>query len=148
MLSSTQKQELSKLRILQYLSDSPLAKDGILLDYLPRPERGSPKRLALEMVDEGLIERRQDPHLTKPTKPCFITDAGRQYLEAAQKKAMFPEIMPRQDWSAGETGPDTQQTVADFIRTLPEFSKSHDRRIQEVSQKLAQIIAPSAAKGA
>jgi DNA-binding MarR family transcriptional regulator len=147
MLSSQQKHELSKLRILQYLSDSPLAKDGVLLDYLPLAERGNRKTLALAMVDEGLIERRPDP-THKTAKPCFITDAGRKYLEAARQKAMFPEIMPRQDWSASATGPDMQQTVAEFIRTLPEFSRSHPRRIEEVSQQPAQIIAPSAAKGA
>jgi hypothetical protein len=80
--------------------------------------------------------------------PYFITDpAGTRYLDAARQKALFPEIMPRQDWSASQTAPDLLRTVADLIRTLPEFRESGGSRIEEVSQQLAQTISQSAGKG-
>jgi hypothetical protein len=146
MLSLKQKLELSKLRILQYLSDSPIAKDGVLTDNLPQAERGvDTQNLAVSMLEAGLVERRSDPN-HKAAKPYFITAAGTEYLEAARQKALFPEIAPPQYWSTNAPTPDIQRAVADFIRTLPEFGDSGDIRIQQVSQQLAQIIAQSPAK--
>ena len=118
----------------------------LLDDARPEPHVTGEKLLA-DMERSGLIERKPDERDGR-VKPYFITDpAGTRYLDAARRKALFPEIMPRQDWSASQTAPDLLRTVADVIRTLPEFRDSGDSRIQEVSQQLAQTISQSAGKG-
>ena len=147
--SPSQRYELSQLRILQCLSEPVNIEHGATLTSILRdahPERlvTGDKPLA-DMEKSGLVERKPDGRNGR-SKPYFITNAGRRYLEEARQKALSPEIMPRQDWSAREAIPDLQQTVADFLRTLPEFRDGCDGRLQEVSQQLAQTISQSAAK--
>ena len=113
-------------------------------DAPPEPHVTVDKLLA-DMEKTGLVERKPDARDGR-AKPYFITDAGSRYLEVARQKAVFPEIVPRQDWAASETAPDKRQAVATFIRTLPEFRDSGDDRIQEVSQQLAQTISQLPAK--
>ena len=81
------------------------------------------------------------------SKPYFITDDGRRYLEETQQRAMATELGQRQDWAATEADTELLQVaVADFLRRLPEFQLCREERIREVSQGLAESLSQSASQ--
>ena len=93
------------------------------------------------MQQAGLIGRRQDPDPRDgKSRPYFITDEGRRYLEKAQQKAMLFEPYQRVGWAEREPGIDKHQALADFIRELPEFRGSDEARIHEVTYQLHLLI--------
>jgi DNA-binding PadR family transcriptional regulator len=156
-LPRNQREELTKLRVLRYLSQ-PLDMDsgaalqsGIrsgLNDLLLEPDgrsrsrswhdqMGDLNRLLPEMQETGLIGRRQEPDPRDgKSRPYFITDRGRRYLEDAQQRAMLFDPDQRRGWVDREPSIDNHQTLAEFIRQLPEFRGSDEARIQEVTYKL------------
>jgi hypothetical protein len=168
-LNKYQTYELSKLRILSYLSEPERAEHGaraydIERDVGPRPVAEAGKRgeiILSEMQAAGLIERRQDA-ADRRGNPFFITERGRDYLADATDKALFSEELAqwktwmveedRERWrrvaarvaskDAGRRSGYVDE-VADILRVLPEFRDSGMDRIQEVSQQIAIAIARS-----
>jgi DNA-binding MarR family transcriptional regulator len=157
MLSYPEKAELIKLRILKALSEPGALEYGITATWRvshaadPRTDSSSDvkhvdrEKVLEKLIKDGLVERRPDAH-HKTAKPYFITLLGTEYLEAATRKAMFPEISQRQDWSTGEPGDGLQATITSFLRGLPEFHASGEDRIQQVGQELAQALPPTRRK--
>jgi hypothetical protein len=151
-LTSKQIKELTKLAVLTLLAEEPLYQESgagpqaierdISLKYDDLEMFSSVAYfLVPEMVKDGLIRREEIAG-----KPHFITDYGREYLESARRKALFPELEQRKDWSKRETDPALQEEIEGMIRGLPEFRKSGDQRIQQVSQQLVEIIGRSSAR--
>jgi DNA-binding PadR family transcriptional regulator len=102
-----------------------------VLYHLNDRSLASLSRVLAEMEDAGLIERQELPG----SKPYFITDKGREYLEQAKQKAIFLDTADRRGW-ADEVADDARQSLAGFIRQLPEFEGSGEARIQEVAGQL------------
>ena len=150
-----QREELTKLRVLRHLSQ-PLDADsdaglkeristGIRYHSgLSRPQIRDQfvtfDGLLPKMQREGLIGRREEPDPRDgKSRPYFITDAGRRYLEAAQQRAMGFEPNQRTGW-ADEAVTSNHRAIAAVIRELPEFSGSGEARIQEVSRAVAEAV--------
>ena len=140
MTPRDQRRELSKLRILQHLSEPDKRETGTIGSRLPSPERAiESDRLVATMLEEGLLERR--PHPTHQTaKPYFITQQGSEYLELAKQKAVFPDLGPRKRWTAPAVESSLSQAVSDVLRELPEFRDSDDNRIREVTERIASAV--------
>ena len=155
MLSYSEKAELIKLRILKALSEPETLVHGITATWrvchAANPESSRDvlnvdrEKVLEKLIEDGLVERRPHTH-HKTAKPYFITQLGTEYLEAATRKAMFPEIGQKQDWSTGEPDDGLRATITSFLRGLPEFHASGEDRIQKVSQELAQALPPSRRK--
>ena len=148
--------ERAKLRVLAFLNDPVIVADGgAVKDQISRAVDDAATasgitdyisiiNLLPKMKEAGLIDRVQQPSSHDGnSKPYFITDVGKQYLQSAQDKAMSTETGQRQDWATGEANPGVQETVADFIRRLPEFQTRSEERIQRVSRELSEKLAAS-----
>jgi DNA-binding MarR family transcriptional regulator len=134
-----------KLRVLQLLSEPAEAEYGASASSIEDQTRSSTttvEKLLKAMQADGVIERKPDPR-NKSSKPVFITPKGRDYLAAATRDAVFPEIAQRQDWSTGQSDTELQRAVTDFIRSLAEFQASGEDRIQQVSQELTKTFSPA-----
>lgn len=147
-LSREQREELIKLRVLEYLSNPPQdmrffaeGNQGATATELGRVIRheANRHRLLPEMEQAGLIARRDKPEADGKSKPYFITDEGRRYLDEARQKAMLLEPEQRRGW-ADQVGGEARQALAAVLRGLPEFQDGGEERIQEVSRALADAI--------
>ena len=100
-LSRDQSEELVKLRVLEYLSNPPQkmrffaegnqGATATELDSRVIKRDANRHRLLPEMEQAGLIARRDKPEADGKSKPYFITDEGRRYLDEARQKAMLLE---------------------------------------------------------
>jgi hypothetical protein len=149
------REELTKLRVLRYLSQPLDVESGATLKDaissamydigLPEGEairqRGDLNRLLPEMQRAGLIGRRPEPDPRDgKSRPYFITDEGRRYLEDAQQRALLFEPNQRVGWAEREPVIDEQGALAEFVRALPEFWGSDEARIHEVAYQLHHLI--------
>jgi hypothetical protein len=143
--------ERTKIKILQILSDPSNAESGKAAENLKgiaqRARRQGEEQLTTpnivipDMVASGLIERREGlSDLGAKAKPYFITDIGRKYPLDATAKAMSTEPGNRDDWAVRDATYGVRETVANFIRRLPEFQTRSEERIQQVSRELAEML--------
>jgi hypothetical protein len=142
-LRRTQRDELSKLRILEFLSNPQVAgflaegSGGATKEDMRRVEGVlNLDRTLLEMRQAGLVIRQET---SKASKPYVITDAGRRHLEEVRQKAMLLMPVERLGW-ADAVGGVGHNAIAGFLRCLPEFKGSDEPRIQQVSRALAEAI--------
>src|SRR5690348_417209 len=145
-LSRKQREELTKLRVLEYLSNPPLGRffggenEGASATDIRDEirETGLEHRLLPEMQQAGLIRRRDTPGADGHSKPYFITNEGRQYLQEAKQKAMLLTPSQRVGW-ADEAVNESDKRIVDFLRGLPEF-RGREARVQEVARDLTEAI--------
>jgi DNA-binding PadR family transcriptional regulator len=139
MPTPVQKKELVKLRVLTHLSEPAAIEFGATGTDIYRDvdgERGVTMDVLLaDMVREGLIERRTEDG--KQAKPYFITESGRQYLDQQSTKAIFPEVSKKENWAIAASAGSLHEVFAETLRSLPEFRRADDDRIQEVGRLLA-----------
>jgi DNA-binding PadR family transcriptional regulator len=145
-INQAQQDEISKLRILQFLSNPQSAgilaarTGGATKDDVERYVQGvrNEGRLLQEMQQAGLVTRQEAEG--RRSKPYSITDEGRQYLEDARQKATLMEPWEREGWADLVPNGKAREMLADAVRGLPEFQGSDEARIREVSRILAARI--------
>lgn len=141
MPTAPQKKELVKLRLLVYLTEPVAIEFGVTQTDMARAverEQGvTLDVLVADMVRDGLIERQSAEG--RQAKPYFITEAGREYLDRQSSKALFPEVLKKQDWSATHSTDELQAAFAEKLRSLPEFRHADGGRVQEVGKMLADL---------
>lgn len=144
-LRRAQEDELSKLRILEFLSNPRRAGAGFFGERSGGATKEDIKfaggfyrlgRILPEMQKAALIARDET---SKAAKPYFITDEGRRYLAEAKQRAMVLAPGDREGW-ADAVGGESHKIIARFLQRLPEFEGSGEARIQQVSRDLAEAI--------
>jgi DNA-binding MarR family transcriptional regulator len=143
-----QTKEAAIIKVLDYVDFEPRATASDIDRFVNVRHVRSTSSLLPEMIKAGLIERQEVPTYGH-AKPISITDRGRRYLEEARQRAMSSASGQRQGWAEGVSA-DKDGAIADVLRHLPEFQASNEKRIQEVSRKLAEAIAspgPQSARG-
>jgi len=143
MTTRQRKQDLVKLRILSFLGEPAQQEFGALTHDI---KRGIPsetmvdeERMLKVLVDDGLVERRNDA-ADKKAKPYFITPRGVRFLEEQTQKAIHPEFEIKGNWAHEHGQLKLDDAVSDFIRALPEFLRAGEKRVQEVSAGLSRFI--------
>lgn len=144
MSSRAQLFELSKLRVLQLLSEPGNREYGVVESRISRdacPEQlVTLSKLLTDILQCGLAERRQDTR-DSTAKPYFITPDGITYLKAAQDNAMFPEIGQTKHWATDKAVlGDLHMHIAGIIRGLPEFQGRGEERVRLISQHLVDAV--------
>jgi DNA-binding PadR family transcriptional regulator len=138
-LPRSQRNELTKLRVLTVLSDPATATYGLSAAKIIREVgavgcENTNKKLLKEMEAEGLIDHRiVDPQ--KTVGPLVITPHGIDHLAAAKRSALFPQIGGKQEWQAEE-----DQSYETHLARLAEMDRRKSVRPMNLEHRKLQVL--------
>lgn len=134
--------------MLAELAEPDNERYGVIASSLAGVDAKSHDRLVLrEMLDKGFVEiggPDKERRSGNVRKPYFITQVGKDYLDAANERAANGGAVEGQElqaWASRFRISRIQDDTASFLKTLPEFEKATSERIKEISQQLAIRLA-------